>query len=253
MKLRTKTLSFLIVTTISALASQEADAKQRSVVDTAIVLAVDNSSSVTAEERAAQINAHVAALRSPAFVDRALSNDRCLGLHYLEWSGNDHAKTILPWTVICSAQQAAEAAASIEEAAAREQDQSNKAAASPAVAIAFAHDAMRAMPFAAKHKIINLSTVYAKEDIQSAFDARNRLLQEDYTINAVAFVPEEAGMPDAAKAYLRQHIIAGTDAFAAASPSLSTYPRLLLQSMLLATGERVVRRVPFRSNDPDNL
>lgn len=253
MKMRRKTYAFLAATTIAALASFQTEAKQRSTVDTAIVLAVDNSMAVTTEERAAQLNAHVAALRSSAFVNRALSNDRCLGLHYLEWSDKGDAKTILPWTVICSAQQAAEAAASIEAAAASLQTTGGKAAVSPVDAIEFAHDAMRTMPFAARHKFINLSTVYTKADRQGPSETRDRYVQEGYTINAVAFVPEEAGMTDAAAAYLKQYVIGGRGAFAAAAPDLDTYPRLLLQSMLMATGERAVRRVPFRSNDSDNL
>ena len=253
MKTARKTYKFLVATTVAALASIQAEAKQGSTVDTAIVLAVDNSIAVTAEEQVAQINAHVAALRSSAFVNRALSNDRCLGLHYLEWSGTGHAKTILPWTVICSAKQAADAAASIEAAAGSGQTASGKAAASPIDALEFAHEAMRTMPFAAKHKIINLSTVYPKEKTQWPSETHDAYVREGYTINAVAFVPDKAGMTRAATTYLKQHVIAGKGAFAVTSPNLDLYPKLLLQSMLMATGERTDRRVPFRSKDLGGL
>lgn len=245
MKLRTRIFASLATTAIVMVASPSAKAMQRSTVDTAIVLAVENSIYVTAVERAAQISAHVAALKSPAFVDRALSNDRCLGLHYLEWSGDGRAQTILPWMVICSADKAREAAGMIEAATAKAEIPVSEASASPVDAINLAHEAMRTMPFAARNKIINVSTVYADEGRQPPSGTRNRYEREDYTINAVAFAPDGRDMTDAATDYLKQHIVAGKGAFAAASPGISTYPTLVLQSMLLAAGERGGRRSTF--------
>jgi len=245
MKLQTRIVASVVTAAIATVASASAEARQRSTVDTAIVLAVENSIYVTAVEREAQISAHVAALKSPEFVDRALSNDRCLGLHYMEWSGDGRAETILPWMVICSADKAREAAGMIEAATAKAEIPVSNVSASPVDAIDLAHEAMRTMPFAARNKIINVSTVYADEDRQPPSGTRNRYEREDYTINAVAFAPDGADMTDAATDYLKQHIVAGKDAFAAASPGISTYPTLVLQSMLLAAGERGGRRSTF--------
>lgn len=245
MKLQTRIVASVVTAAIATVASPSAEARQRSTVDTAIVLAVENSIYVTAVEREAQISAHVAALKSPAFVDRALSNDRCLGLHYMEWSGDGRAETILPWMVICSADKAREAAGMIEAATAKAEIPTSNALASPVDAIDLAHEAMRTMPFAARNKIINVSTVYADEGRQLPTGTRNRYEREDYTINAVAFAPDGGDMTDAATDYLKQHIVAGKDAFAAASPGISTYPTLVLQSMLLAAGERGGRRSTF--------
>lgn len=245
MKLQTRIVASAVTAAIATIASPSAEAGQRSTVDTAIVLAVENSIYVTAVERAAQISAHVAALKSPAFVDRALSNDRCLGLHYLEWSGDGRAQTIPPWMVICSADKAREAAGMIEAATAKAEIPASNASASPVDAIDLAHEAMRTMPFAARKKIINVSTVYADEDGQPPRSTKNRYEREDYTINAVAFAPDGGDMTDAATDYLKQHVVAGNGAFAAASPGISTYPTLVLQSMLLAAGERGGRRSTF--------
>lgn len=82
------------------------------------------------------------------------------------------------------------------------------------------------MPFAARKKIINVSTVYADEDRQPPRSTKNRHEREDYTINAVAFAPDGGDMTDAATDYLKQHVVAGNGAFAAASPGISTYPGL---------------------------
>ncbi|KPF46430.1 hypothetical protein IP76_06005 [Rhizobium sp. AAP43] len=150
--------------------------------------------------------------------------------------------------VICSADKAREAAGMIEAATAKTEIPVQNASASPVDAIELAHEAMRTMPFAARNKIINVSTVYADEGRQLPTGTRNRYEREDYTINAVAFAPDSGDMTDAATDYLKQHIVAGKGAFAGASPGISTYPRLVLQSMLLAAGERGGRRSTFQSN-----
>jgi hypothetical protein len=84
-------------------------------VDVELVLAVDISRSMDAEEFALQRAGYVAALRHPDFVRavRAGQHGR-IALTYFEWAGTVREETQLPWQVIDSAETAEAFAAALE-------------------------------------------------------------------------------------------------------------------------------------------
>lgn len=84
-------------------------------VDVELVLAVDISRSMDAEEFALQRAGYVAALRHPDFINavRAGLNGR-IALTYFEWAGTVREETQVPWQIIDSA-EAAEAFATMLE------------------------------------------------------------------------------------------------------------------------------------------
>jgi hypothetical protein len=84
-------------------------------VDIELVLAVDISRSMDAEEFALQRAGYVAALRHPDFINavRAGQHGR-IALTYFEWAGTVREETQVPWQIIDSA-EAADAFASVLE------------------------------------------------------------------------------------------------------------------------------------------
>src|SRR5262245_45316012 len=70
-------------------------------VDLELVLAVDVSGSVDAEEAQQQREGYVRAIADPAVVQAIGSNfRRRIAVAYLEWAGNDYQQLILDWTLI---------------------------------------------------------------------------------------------------------------------------------------------------------
>ena len=88
---------------------------QAAPVDVELVLAVDISRSMDAEEFALQRAGYVMALRHPDFLSavRAGRNGR-IALTYFEWAGTVREETIVPWQIIDSAQTASDFAARLE-------------------------------------------------------------------------------------------------------------------------------------------
>jgi hypothetical protein len=88
---------------------------QAAPVDVELVLAVDVSRSMDAEEFALQRAGYVMALRHPDFLNavRAGRNGR-IALTYFEWAGTVREETVVPWQIIDSSEAAADFAARLE-------------------------------------------------------------------------------------------------------------------------------------------
>ena len=70
-------------------------------VDLELVLAVDVSGSIDAEEAQQQREGYVTAIADPAVVQAIGSNfHRRIAVAYLEWAGNDYQQLVLDWTLI---------------------------------------------------------------------------------------------------------------------------------------------------------
>jgi hypothetical protein len=77
-------------------------------VDLELVLAVDVSGSVDAEEARQQREGYVAAIADPAVIDAIGSNfHRRIAVAYLEWASGDYQHLVLDWTLIDGAATAA--------------------------------------------------------------------------------------------------------------------------------------------------
>jgi hypothetical protein len=77
-------------------------------VDLALVLAVDVSDSISAEELRLQRDGYVTAFRDPHIANAiATGGIGRIAVLYLEWAGPDHHRVLRPWTVLASPQDAA--------------------------------------------------------------------------------------------------------------------------------------------------
>jgi Protein of unknown function (DUF1194) len=76
-------------------------------VDLELVIAVDISPSMDAEEQAIQRSGYVEAIRHPDFIEAVASGAyQRIAVTYVEWAGSAWQKTIIPWRLIDSATSA---------------------------------------------------------------------------------------------------------------------------------------------------
>jgi hypothetical protein len=91
---------------LAALMVSRAEARAAA-VDLELVLAVDVSGSIDAQEKAVQRDGYLAAIRSPEFA--AAVHAGPLGrirLAYVEWGGEDTQRLVVPWRMIDGAETA---------------------------------------------------------------------------------------------------------------------------------------------------
>lgn len=92
-----------------------AEAGDQTYVDAEIVLAVDVSSSMDAQEHAIQRNGYAAAIRHPEFIHAAMAGPHgSIAITYVEWAGYRDQALVAPWTIIGSAAAAHEFALTLE-------------------------------------------------------------------------------------------------------------------------------------------
>jgi hypothetical protein len=212
-------------------------------VNVAIVFAVDRSSSISAAQMTAQRMGHANALRSPAFLKEVISGGRCVGIHYLEWSGVGDAHTVVPWTKICSQAEAEQAATDIEQRAGQARASGIRPRSSLSFAIDSARAALKTMPFVADKKIISLSTNGSSNDGVPPLQSRDRAKSDNYIVNAIALAPDEPGIEPDLSSYLRHNVITGDGSFAVAAQDLDEYAQLMIQKTVLEAKGQQRRRV----------
>lgn len=223
----------IITVALSGAAAFPCDARPPIIVTTAIVFAVDTSSSVSPEEKAAQSSAHAAALRSPEFAKQVLKDKECAAVSYFEWSSVGDQRTVLPWTLLCSANDLERAAGVIEGSPSGPRGPKARLRTSLSFAIDVAAMKLDQLPFQARRKVIGISTDGTNNDGDPVVASRDQAIAKGYTINAIGLSTTEAGVTDNLKSYLRQNVIGGDDAFAMAAETLDHYPELLLGKLLL--------------------
>jgi hypothetical protein len=228
-----KMQSLVIAFALSGAAAVPCEARPPIIVTTAIVFAVDTSSSVTPEEKAAQSSAHAAALRSPHFAKQVLKDKECAAINYFEWSSVGDQRSVLPWTLLCSANDIERAARIIEDSGSEPRGRKARLRTSLSFAVDLAAKKLDDLPFNARRKVIGISTDGTNNDGTPVADSRDRAVAKGYTINAIGLSHAEPGVTDSLKSYLRQNVIGGDDAFALAAETLDQYPDLLLGKLLI--------------------
>ncbi len=126
-------------------------------VDTAIVFAVDRSSLSHSETLQMVRDGHIAALRSLNSVMTSGPN-QCVAVTYREWSGEQRAEVVLPWSQICSKTDADAAARTIAlyDYGASENTAARKTS-SFSLSIEAALADLDAVSWGSNRKIVNLS------------------------------------------------------------------------------------------------
>mgnify|MGYP001047813910 CR=1 FL=1 len=217
-----------------AFSPDAAFAMEGDVVDTAVIFAVDASSSIGPGTARLQLNGHVEALRS-AEVAKAIASGPigCIAISYVEWSSVGRLAVILPWTRLCGAEDASQAAGLILE---RGSDGIERKG-SGRTSLSFAIDAGRLLlgkyPGHAGRKVIDVSTNGTNNDGLPPIDSRARAFEVGYIVNGIALSRDEPGITDDLPGYLENNVITGAGAFVVAPRKPQEYEIALRRKLVL--------------------
>jgi len=197
------------LTLSSPLAAEGRDARTAAAtVDVALVLAVDVSASIDADERRMQREGYAAAIAAPE-VMQAIgegAHGRIL-LTVVEWSDGANQEIRVPWTVVAGPDDARRVAAAILAPGSRIPHSTT----SVAGALRAAAVLLGETPERAERRVVDISGDGKDFEMAQVRAARAALLDRGVTVNALPILtaPDD---PDIAEWY-RDHVVGGPGAF----------------------------------------
>ena len=184
-------------------------------VDVELVLAVDVSYSMNTEELAIQREGYAQAIVSKEFLQALKAGPRGkLAVTFVEWSGSNYQKVIIPWQVIDSPETAAAVAAEIMKAPARRHTRTSISG-----AINFAIPLFDANPYRGSRRVIDISGNGPNNNGGPVVGARDVALAKGIAINGLTLMlkePSHAKMKDDIEnldIYYEDCVIGGPNAF----------------------------------------
>ncbi|MBT6138437.1 MAG: DUF1194 domain-containing protein [Rhodospirillaceae bacterium] len=198
-------------------------------VDLELVLAIDSSASVDADEFASQLGGLAKAFRSADLL-RAITSGAHgrVAVALVEWSSADRQRLNIPWRLIAD-RASAEALAKDIETAPRLVE---TGATSISSAIVFALAQFEANAFEAPRRVIDISGDGENNHGAKLKGARQAADALGVTVNALAIENEVVGL----SAYFRQQVIAGPGAFAERARDYVDYVEAIQRKLLREIG-----------------
>jgi len=210
-------------------------------VDVALVVAVDVSASMEPDEFQLQRSGYVEAIRHPDFIRAVL--DGALGriaLTYVEWSGPELQRVVVPWRLIDSA----DSASAFADALAGQgilQSQSTSISA----ALDFGAGLLDRAPYAADRRVIDISGDGPNNAGRPVTAARDDIVRRGIAINGLPILISPSPTFLAMDRYYRDCVIGGPGAFilpihAADEFAVATHRKLILEVAGAPTSGAVV-------------
>lgn len=194
-------------------------------VDLALVLALDSSASVDAREFALQRGGLAAALRdddvAQAIADGPL---RRIAVTVVEWAGAAQQVVAVEWTVVGGQGDAAALAERID----RLERAIQTGATSIAGALSFGSALLRAAPFGASRRVIDLSGDGRNNQGQNVEDVRRVVLAQGITINGLAILNEHPTLNH----YFKERVVGGDGAFVEVADDYESYVTAMRRKLL---------------------
>lgn len=201
-------------------------------VDLALVLAVDCSSSVNAEDFRLQMDGIAAALRHPALEGAiAAGAHRRIALSLILWSGPRAQAVAVDWRLLAGAAELDHAAAEIGKA----ERKFPSGGTALAAAIDYAADWLIAFPLVAARRVIDVSGDGADNVTGEAAGARNRAVGRGITINGLPIANGSKLLP----LYYRTQVIGGEGAFVEPAEDMHAFHAAILRKLLREIGRPV--------------
>jgi hypothetical protein len=205
-------------------------------VDTALVLAVDSSGSIDADEFSLQKEGIAQAIANPRVLDAVRSGPhRRIAIAYVEWGGPGTAQTVVGWHIVSGKESADEFAAKV--VAAQRSYQSYNAIGD---AIDHGVELLKACPCKPTRRVIDISGDNADmRSLRPAPVARDAAVAQRITINALAVLSSGGpsgvtggGHPDLV-GYYEANVIGGRGAFVIAAKGREDFVRAMREKMIL--------------------
>lgn len=222
----------LVGTAATAVAPGVAVADEAVEVDMRLVLAVDVSRSVDADEYALQKDGYARAFTDPRIVDAISSGPlRRIGVCYVEWAGAQMQRTPLDWTLADGPKACAEIAARI---AALPYDAHRWTGVGAAMLYAAAR--LEASPFRSKRMVIDVSGDGRNNNGPAADLVRDQLVARGITINGLPIMgdaPNFGSPPDRdLDRWYEENVIGGPGAFVIAAQGFGDFARAVRQKLI---------------------
>jgi hypothetical protein len=203
-------------------------------VDLELVLAVDVSRSVDAEEAALQRTGYVEAFRHPSVID-AISHGRLgrIAVVYLEWGAYGNTNLVIDWTLIKD-QASAESFANLL----RKSPRLVASRTSISGAMAMSAALLDSNNFNGKRRVIDISGDGANNSGDLVDQARDRTIAKGITINGLPILNQREGpfgRPQIAglDLYYRDCVIGGPGAFHIVARNFKDFSRAVLRKLIL--------------------
>jgi len=209
-----------------------APARAAEPVDLALVLAIDVSGSIDAEEAALQRQGYLAAL-TDARVLRAIASGAhgAIALTYVEWAGADYQRTVVPWTVVRGADDAARVVATLNASPPR-----TAAWTSISGALDYARAALAASGVEPIRQVIDISGDGRNNSGRPAEAARDAAVAAGITINGLPILNDRPnfGRPPERDVdqYYEQHVIGGPGAFLIVATDFKAFADAILSKLI---------------------
>jgi hypothetical protein len=225
----------LIATTpiLLALAAQGRAAESGAPVDLELVLAVDISYSMDADEQQVQREGYVSAIVSKPVLDAiALGPIGRIAVAYVEWAGADEQRTVIPWTVIDGPASARAFADRLASAPLRRAYRTS-------ISGALIHSArlFEGNGFASARQVIDVSGDGPNNQGETVEQVRDEVLERGVVINGLplmlkrpSFSMMDVGDLDV---YYRDCVIGGPGAFMVPVRSVDQFPAAVRTKLVL--------------------
>jgi hypothetical protein len=220
----------------SLLAASPALAEEELPVDLELVLAVDVSGSIDAEEARRQRDGYVAAIADEA-VARAIQANfhRRIAVLYLEWAGARRQRVVVDWTVIADAGGAGEFAAALAAAPLS----SSGHWTSISGAIDFAVPLFEGNGYAGERRVVDVSGDGPNNRGRPVRAARDEAVARGVVINGLPILDDRtqpAGLPTPAELalddYYRENVVGGPGAFVIPVQDFADFRAAVLRKLI---------------------
>ncbi len=201
-------------------------------VDIAIVVSLDRSESIDAEDARAQIDGLVFTLRHSRFRETVASGwFGRIALTVVTWSSFGRHEVILPWMQVAGAGDADVAAAILERDYARQRVARHGTQTDVAFAIEVGMNQLDTLPWEAGKSVINVVADGISNIGRVAMADRDVALARGFTVNGLIMARGSA--IEIISRYFRREVIGGPTSFLQVSASNEDFARAMLRKILL--------------------
>jgi hypothetical protein len=193
-------------------------------VDLALVLAVDVSGSVNAQRYELQRRGYAQAFASREVIEAiAAGENHAIAVTLVEWSGADHQRQMIGWTLITDPDSAAAFGSAVAEAPRAFADWTSISA-----AMDFAVALFNAAPVTAARRVIDVSGDGVNNNGPPITEARDAAVAAGVTVNGLPILSEYPTLDT----YYRDNVIGGPGAFAVAVADFPAFGAAIVSKLV---------------------
>jgi hypothetical protein len=210
--------------------ARPAPAMADNAVDVLLVLAVDVSRSVDERKAQLQRDGYYAALTHPEVL-RVVSAGPlgAIAVSYVEWSGADEQRLVVPWTRVASVGDAGTWVARL-----RRHPPRSVGWTSVSGAIDFSRRVLGEAPFEATRRVIDISGDGVNNSGRLVEEARDEAVAEGITVNGLPIL-EDRPLPGAVPLdrYYEESVVGGPGSFVVAAEDFASFAQAVRRKLIL--------------------